>query len=398
MSLLDELYPATFRGVPFEFKGASRTSGGRKTVVHEYPNTDKRYVEDLGKLPRVFSLTGIIHGDGYLVRRDSLQMVLEQPGIGLLTHPFYGVILVTADPYMVVESDENLGIAVFNLTFRVSSENIFPSELQIAIDIVNDLVNGTKTSAAKDIKDIFHSDRKYPNNTVSASEHLDKITDTFNSAINSHSTDIEKKNKFISSINSFDSNKFILIQDPESLGNELVDLYDDLNNLGLSDDDILSVNRLFFDFDFDELHEEPLTVQRVERAKNSLILKSVINSLSLIYSYRVAADKEYKTEEEIDDVFNSLEDQYKYLISDSNISNDTFTLIEELRNNVRKVFDKERISAYKITEIETKDIPLSVLTYSYYGNTDNAESLMYLNKILTPAVVSGNIKIFSETS
>ena len=50
-------YPlAQFRNIKFNYQDSS-VDGGRKTVTHEFPDTNNRYVEDLGKLEKVFTLT-----------------------------------------------------------------------------------------------------------------------------------------------------------------------------------------------------------------------------------------------------------------------------------------------------------------------------------------------------
>ena len=69
MTILENLNVASFRGARFLIKSHS-TSGGRKTVNHEYPNSDRRFVEDLGELQETFSIQGIIHGDNYSLDRD----------------------------------------------------------------------------------------------------------------------------------------------------------------------------------------------------------------------------------------------------------------------------------------------------------------------------------------
>ena len=48
MSLTNsELFPCSFRGIPFLIERHT-TKSGRKTVTHEFPNSDNRFVEDLG--------------------------------------------------------------------------------------------------------------------------------------------------------------------------------------------------------------------------------------------------------------------------------------------------------------------------------------------------------------
>nr|MDM8590005.1 DNA circularization N-terminal domain-containing protein [Escherichia coli] len=49
MTWKDRLQDASFRGVPFKVEEES-TGTGRRVETHEYPNRDKPYTEDLGKI------------------------------------------------------------------------------------------------------------------------------------------------------------------------------------------------------------------------------------------------------------------------------------------------------------------------------------------------------------
>ncbi|HCS4673821.1 TPA: DNA circularization N-terminal domain-containing protein, partial [Escherichia coli] len=49
MTWKDRLQDASFRGVPFKVEEES-AGAGRRVETHEYPNRDKPYTEDLGKV------------------------------------------------------------------------------------------------------------------------------------------------------------------------------------------------------------------------------------------------------------------------------------------------------------------------------------------------------------
>lgn len=49
MTWKDRLQDASFRGVPFKVEEESAGTG-RRVETHEYPNRDKPYTEDLGKI------------------------------------------------------------------------------------------------------------------------------------------------------------------------------------------------------------------------------------------------------------------------------------------------------------------------------------------------------------
>ena len=126
MALFDELQSASFKGVSFLVESTT-TNAGRKTVTHEYPNTNIRFVEDLGESQEVYQITGIITGTDYIQNRDALIAALKSAGRGELVHPFFGSVQVTAKPYSLSENMTNLGIARFSMTFEKSDDSIYPN-------------------------------------------------------------------------------------------------------------------------------------------------------------------------------------------------------------------------------------------------------------------------------
>ncbi len=58
----DRLQDASFRGVPFKVEEESAGTG-RRVETHEYPNRDKPYTEDLGKITFRPSITAYVVGD-----------------------------------------------------------------------------------------------------------------------------------------------------------------------------------------------------------------------------------------------------------------------------------------------------------------------------------------------
>lgn len=110
------LIGATFRGVTFFVESGER-SGGRRSVVHEYPLRDEPFVEDLGRRARSFTVDAYILGADYLARRDHLIEALEEAGPGELAHPAYGVLSVLPTSFRVRESTADGGMARFSIDF-----------------------------------------------------------------------------------------------------------------------------------------------------------------------------------------------------------------------------------------------------------------------------------------
>jgi prophage DNA circulation protein len=128
MSWTDSLLPASFRGVPFEALSAS-WSGGRRTVVHEIPDTDKAVTEDTGRKTRAVSFEAFLIGD--LGGAWALIEALERGGPGLLVHPLHGLLTVNVDSYTQSDSWSDGDAIMFSLSFVEAGDLDFMPALSI---------------------------------------------------------------------------------------------------------------------------------------------------------------------------------------------------------------------------------------------------------------------------
>lgn len=112
----DRMQGASFRGVPFWLDGDS-VNVGRRTQVHEYPQRDQPYVEDLGRRTREYKFTGFVAGDDCLAQRDKLLTALDTPGPGELVHPWFGRMTVTAGDCEVSHARNEMGVVRFSMAF-----------------------------------------------------------------------------------------------------------------------------------------------------------------------------------------------------------------------------------------------------------------------------------------
>ncbi len=127
MSALDNLWkarlvPASFRGVEFKIDVGSR-SGGRRTVLHEFPKRDDPYAEDMGRSAQRFTIAGYVIGGDYFDQRDALIEALETEGAGTLVHPTMGEFQVNSGPFAVTEHRERGRIAEFEMSFVEAGAN-----------------------------------------------------------------------------------------------------------------------------------------------------------------------------------------------------------------------------------------------------------------------------------
>lgn len=126
MSWREQLQAASFRGAPF-FVDGHEAQLGRRGQVHEFPQRDVPYVEDLGRRARVFTVEAYVLGVGYLQARDRLIQALELQGPGALVHPFFGEMRVSLVDCKLREGSAEGGMARLTLQFVEAGAARFPS-------------------------------------------------------------------------------------------------------------------------------------------------------------------------------------------------------------------------------------------------------------------------------
>lgn len=127
MTWKDRLQNASFRGVPFKVEGEGAPVG-RRVETHEYPNRDKPYTEDLGKVTFRPDITAYVVGDDCFDQRDRLIEALNKPGPGTLVHPTYGELSVCVNGEIKVGTTSSEGRMVrFDLQFVEAGELSYPT-------------------------------------------------------------------------------------------------------------------------------------------------------------------------------------------------------------------------------------------------------------------------------
>lgn len=156
--LQDQLRPASWRGVSFAVEDAGITAG-RRVQVHEYPQRDKPYVEDLGRGLRTVPVTAVVVGLDYIERANRLLAEAEKPGAGTLVHPWLGTMQATlSEPARVQFSSKGLGRAVVDLVFVEAGELAFPAVQVATQQASREQADKLVASAEADFAGVFSAD------------------------------------------------------------------------------------------------------------------------------------------------------------------------------------------------------------------------------------------------
>ena len=124
--LAANLQPASFRGVAFHVE-TQDMGAGRRTQLHEYPQRDKPYVEDLGRATRELSFEAFVVGADYIDQVKKLLGAFESSGPGTLVHPWLGSMRVSLKDLGRVRTNSALGYASVSVSFIESGDLEFPA-------------------------------------------------------------------------------------------------------------------------------------------------------------------------------------------------------------------------------------------------------------------------------
>lgn len=130
---------ASFRGVPFYLK-RTELELGRRTVLHKYPQRDKPFAEDLGRLEQGFTLTAYLSGADLAGQRKRMEAALQAPGPGTLVLPERGEMRVSVMPSTISDTPDERGRISMSLRFTESGEEVMPDAVTDTQSVVGDAV------------------------------------------------------------------------------------------------------------------------------------------------------------------------------------------------------------------------------------------------------------------
>ncbi len=149
-----QLQPASFRGVPFQVNAAG-VEVGRRVQVHEYPQRDKPWTEDLGRATRAFTVDAFVIGEDYIRQANALIAAAEEEGPGTLVHPWLGSMQVSLKDLLRVNFDATLGQAVVSFSFVEPGELAFPSAADSTPALSQVAADNLSSAGAESFADSF---------------------------------------------------------------------------------------------------------------------------------------------------------------------------------------------------------------------------------------------------
>lgn len=397
LSLLNSLDSASFRGIPFLIPGEVSTTGGRKKVVHEFLNSDRRVVNDQGRFENVFTVPGIIVSDEgrqtYFDRKNALINALQKKDAGILSHPLFGKIQVVPDKYTISESFGELGLATFNMKFYQADSEITPALDEFTAFNVMNRSDQVVEFIGQEIVDKFSVSLSFPFNFSSATNKLESIVSEIDEVTTTFRRQLSEIDSFAKTLNDFRNSIRTLVNLPSELSASLSNLLDSAIALAATPEDAFLTLEKLFPFGLSDPLIQETTAERIEDLLNRTLLNQFIQVGSLSRAYEQVVSIDFFTIREIDEYALKLNRQYD-IIYPSLTNVDLARSISLLRSTANEFLDQQRLNVKQIVAFETGPTTVQALTYSLYGNLENSEKIAALNSIKDVDFISGELEIF----
>lgn len=389
------LIGASFRGVTFFVEQAERT-GGRRTVVHEFPLRDDPFVEDLGRRARTFQVQGYVIGDDYVLRRDQLLSALEDAaGPGELVHPYHGVRRAICSNLSVRESIADGGMAILSLEFTETPlQAPAPIEQVDLIPLVGDSAAAASLATQAEFEDTYDVTGLPAHALESASLALTTASDAVGDALGPVVQVTQELALLNAQVHLVTAQASSLVRQPaDILGAFAATFVGLVETAASAPGAVLQAMLDAYSVDLGVAVPETTATRRREGA-NQRALQGAIRRLMVIEAARLAPLVSYPSIEEAsatrDAVADALEEQ-------SATAGDTaYPALVQLRADVMRAVPDDTVFARVITVSRRVSVPSLLLSYQLYGSVEQEADVLARNNVRHPGFCAGDLSVLTD--
>lgn len=433
-----ETWPASYKEIPFLFIGGS-IAGGRKDVVHKYPNSDRQSIEDLGKLQRGYRVQAVITGDDYFNKRDALLRALENKGAGDFEHPFEGVIKnIVCRTFTLTENFAKFGEANFDIVFAISTDNAAPEREVVNIKDIEFANDKLRKTLVDNFSVKFKSNYQFINSFKATLAKMKGMIASLKDNTKFLNDIADKANQLSSEISTITNSITSLINAPLALAESIDNIFLTANAATQSFEKSFEAMQELFGFgsddsdsyefgNFDAENDNVLNIDNAstkEYRQNIEVTNATMQSMSLGWAYVSAVNSEFKTEDEVANIQEILDAQYDLVANVPDIKNhnnnsnfidtasttannfsdqkkspldsDALNALANLRVLSVSYLEEVKKNAARTIEITTPQIPMRVLLYNYYGDSTNFEEINTINRDPNVSFIEGDLQVISD--
>jgi prophage DNA circulation protein len=218
--LVRQLLSASFKGVTFRVRNEIQDPSGRRIILHEYPNSNQRFVEDLGQIPQIFKVEAFIHGANYLTQARALEAKLNESGPGELVLPTFGSFTAYALPHRAEATQNNVGEIKYSLEFALGRPTAGPTTRENEIEDLYDTADNARAEVQIALALLWEQ----PTTALNIATTNYDILQTVQSMVNQYNRlfNTGSLTAFQDTANRVTRDRGVLLQDGTALANALV--------------------------------------------------------------------------------------------------------------------------------------------------------------------------------
>lgn len=401
----ENLHQATFKGAAFYWRRIS-TELGKKSVSHNYPGTAKRFVEDMGQLPKIFtieaSVAGGVGGNQYFQNKQALEQALSSPGPGYLVHPTYGRVLVTAKPATCTEENTRLGEARYSLTFEKSDEQARP------IGTTANLreVEIKRAQAIDQVVQVSADEWQVPESPSvfdMVAQKVRDLSDQMNKAAADISAQRAEVYQVFGSIQALKNSAAQLITEPLGLFNDMKDIYWQVMSMDdFASDQFERIVGFFGGSPDSGPREQASATQKIKAVSyeteaaesNRILMNESSNMMAMINAYSAISKVDFQSTDQLDSFVERVESQFSNMNGSGLMNTALRDTVLSLRIAAHKLVEQKRLLTKEVIASDFKnDIPLSVALYMFEGDIADGDYILGLNAEQDPTFAQGEIRL-----
>lgn len=371
---------------------------GRKTVVHEYPQSDTRYVQDNGKISGIYTLQVEINEttpSAYKRAIKTLRKALETEGLGTLMHPELGskkVVPTASSRYANLVSEN--GLTAFTLTFMESDPNKYPTSQAGNAGFLSGIYDKVNAANEKYFGGIINGYNSFIEGFNDLRDGIQEVTNTITDVVATINGIADEAAAITTDIADFQNSLTQLIQTPTNLAKRFNAIFGALANITDNFENLFSAT-----YGNVKTSPPPLIAASSTQAdsinQNTIATNNFSNTAYLNIAFLASINISYTSQQQIDNVVGQLNTAFLGLDPDT-FDEEIYYLLQDMRVQTRLYLENLRLNLPYQKTIYTNSIPASILSYNLYGDSRRAQEIIDINLVEDPAFVSGNITILSE--
>lgn len=402
---------ASFKGVPF-FVETETEASGRKLAIHEYPGADKRFAQDMGLAPPVFTIRGYVADikvggvvtSGWRQLQRKLTDALKEDTEGMLDMSVFGSVKVKAGTYSKTLDQTTIGKVSYVMIFYVTTPNPSPVIAPVNIQTVANKVTKVLQEIEVDVAEKLSVPEVAATTLVSAYDG-DSLTTTIADRIARVGQVIDK---ITSKADFIRDNINDLIRDPIAYASSVFNtgllgaIFDTVEASRDALEALSDLTRVGYNLaiDFQSIKDnlvsnavKSFTIPvwgddvnyRLTNNENRFVITNNMRVGLFAIQLKIAAENDYATDAEIDDVVADINDTYSNIILIDGVSPLVALALDQCRIAALDMLeDKEQVTP-NVEDFELKIRTVDVeLAYRLYAEKfADVESLEERASLLT---------------